>query len=183
MLLSNSVPNSNVDHCSGVKTESCDESESRDESDFGDLEPDVANMEAFLVNNPCWDWLKGRVEVQTRATSWPSCFMKPIAEKLSDLPASATHHGYFCTRFMIEWHPRTFLRTQFDDNNNWRLGDVIVLTGSNGTVQACTCSEYLSMMWPTMGVALLRVLEDDLRADSVTETKRMGIHTLSKHDL
>jgi len=163
------------DHGSSAKTES------HDDTDFGDLEPDVANMETFLVNNSCWDWLKGRIEVHTRATSWPLCFMEPIVQTLSGIPASATRHGYFSTRFVVGWHPRAFLRTQFDDNNNWRLDNVIVLTGSNGTVQACTCSEYLSMMWPTMGVALLRVLEDDLEADSVTETKREGIYFLLHH--
>jgi hypothetical protein len=140
--------------------------------DIGALEPELVLMEKFLVNNECREWLESRVKAQTRATSWPIFCMECIAQAFYDMPFLDNNWGYFQARFVVSWHPRSFLRSQFAYNNQRKLGNIITLTGNNGIYQACTCSEYIRMMWPMTGDGLLQVLEEDLQMDSEEETSR-----------
>lgn len=87
------------------------ETKSDDDPDPGALEPDILSMEEFLVGNSCWDWLKCRVEVRTRVTSSPIFCMERVAQIFYDMPSSGKNRGFFCARFVVSWHPQSFLRT------------------------------------------------------------------------
>ena len=51
----------------------------------------------------------------------------------------------------IDWDLLGFMKTQYHDNRNARLGSVITLTGTALRAQATTCSEYSQKTWPAQG--------------------------------
>ena len=59
--------------------------------------------------------------------------------------------GTVAVNLHIDWNLLDFMKTQYHDNGNAKLGSVITLSGTVLHAQATTCSEYAQKTWPAQG--------------------------------
>jgi hypothetical protein len=75
----------------------------------------------------------------------------------------------------LDWDPVEFMDEQYRLYNatECRLQDVICLCGAGDEVQALSCGDYASKMWPRFGPALLDITSQAM--DATTGTYKGGI--------
>ncbi len=72
-------------------------------------------------------------------------------------------------RYMVNWELPSYMRAFFP--NGQRLGDVMTLSGDAKNAWATSCREYLASTWEDIGLLLLEVIEEMLRAPSIGMSK------------
>ena len=59
----------------------------------------------------------------------------------------------------MEWDLLGFMKSQYPDNENAKLGSVITLSGTVPHAQATTCSEYAQQTWPSQGSKVIKAYQ------------------------
>ena len=68
-------------------------------------------------------------------------------------------YGTIEATLVIGWDPLDFMKTQYPDDGNAKLGSVITLSGWVTCAQATTCSDYAQKTWPTQGLNVIMAFQ------------------------
>ena len=68
----------------------------------------------------------------------------------------------------MPWNPVDFMKTQYPDNGNAKLGSVITISGTVLRAQATTCSEYAQKTWPVHGLNVIMAFQNAISSSSCT---------------
>lgn len=123
----------------------------------------------LLHEKEAYQWLLHRLDRQLTLTSENVESMEDIGRflrvNLFALPAlrgvisDRRIQPQFQLTFALDWDIHAFWRSQsYDEDFEIAIQGAIVLIGSAQHAQATTCVEYLELMWPAVGVSLLRLL-------------------------
>lgn len=69
----------------------------------------------------------------------------------------------FIMTFKVDWDPLEFLKQEYSEPSQTKIGNIIVLTGSTDMAQALTCSEYLRQTWPCSGRKIMNLIEKHIK--------------------
>ena len=121
----------------------------------------------FLTTNHAYYWLLSRVRsemlLSKREGTASECIRKEI---LRGLASREKRSGYgqplIKAKFRIPWSLPRFLETQYPQERNPRLGSLITLVASGDDVQALSCAQYMSQVWPVTGSETLNAVQGAL---------------------
>ncbi|VUC25621.1 unnamed protein product [Clonostachys rosea] len=136
----------------------------------GDNEAWLSSYREFIRNSGVFQWLLGRLYVESSLVATEPRAMEAIkakimsslrpSQKISRNVSSECFNASFC----VGWQPLVFFRGQeFGLDAAEVVSRVVTLTGSENDAQALTCSQYLSQTWPTTGLLTLRLIQEVLR--------------------
>ena len=126
---------------------------------------------AFLTNGHAYRWLLGRVRTELLLTERDGTSAETIRrEILRGLAYIPKGHGYgqavSKAKFVICWSLSEFLKEQYPEELDPQLGSLITIVGSGDDVQALTCSQYMSQVWPVTGLETLDALQEAFKKES-----------------
>ena len=70
-----------------------------------------------------------------------------------------TRKGAIKATLVLGWDLLDFMKTQYPDDGNAKLGSVITLSGWVLRAQATTCSDYAQKMWPAQGLNVIMAFQ------------------------
>ena len=130
----------------------------------------------FVVEGEAYQWLLGKIKAQLvldEGGTVMETIRTKILQALSFTKSGNTYRqAVYKATFEVAWCPATFIQDQFPDEQDIRLGAILVLTGSRLDAQATTCAQYMHQTWPTTGAELLLALEY-MVANEFTKLYRM----------
>jgi hypothetical protein len=121
----------------------------------------------FLTRSHAYQWLLSRMRAEVLLTrikgSRAETIKSEILEALASLPRTYEYGQAVKTcRFDIDWDLSGFLKEKYINEDGLQLGSLITIVGSGEDVQALTCAEYLTQVWPTTGLETLAALQGAL---------------------
>lgn len=121
----------------------------------------------FLTGSHAYYWLLSRVRSEIlhskREDTTAENIRRNIVKGLSSRPRRSGYgQAVSKARFEISWSLPGFLEKQYPEERNLRLGSLITLVASGDDVQALTCAQYMSQVWPVTGPETLSALQGAL---------------------
>jgi len=121
----------------------------------------------FLTSSHAYYWLLARVRTELLLTKRIGTSADNIRrEILKGLTSRSRKNGYGQTMikvtFQISWSLPQFLKQQYPEEDFVKLGSLITLVSSEDDVQALTCAQYMSQVWPVTGSDTLAALQGAL---------------------
>ncbi|RDW58641.1 hypothetical protein BP6252_13117 [Coleophoma cylindrospora] len=144
------------------------------------LASQVSEMKSFLTDSPVYKWLLEKI--------W-SVLVLDIGDELNGLrnairvglEGSREKLGYtqqiYKATFEIDCCLGIFLNHQYSAELSIKLGEVLVLVGSEVDAQLATCRDYVSQTWPYSGEELLQLLENMVEMDLKEQTQYFSDNT------
>lgn len=118
---------------------------------------DVEDCYTYLIEHAAFAWLVNRIAV-AMATSTDT--------KTLDITRTALLGCIRCNnRFSLrlEWDLRDFFEDQYEDADQIELSSVICICGTVPCVQALSAGEYIDMIWPKLGLEVLKGMSTALK--------------------
>ncbi|KAG0645247.1 hypothetical protein D0Z07_8888 [Hyphodiscus hymeniophilus] len=146
-----------------------------DQSDAVDDDDDVEDYAVanypeawqFLTSSHAYYWLLSRVRSEMLLSKREGTTAEKIRnEILRGLAAQPKRNGYgqamSKVKFNISWCFPQFLSGNYPKERNPSISSFITLVASKDNVQALTCGQYMSQVWPVTGPEILSALQGAL---------------------
>lgn len=126
---------------------------------------------AYLVEHAAFGWLVNRITVAMTTSD----DTKTIDATRAALFERISNNERFSLR--VDWALRDFFESQFEDTEHVELASVICICGTISRPQALSAGEYVDMIWPELGLQVLKGISTALQNVS---GKQQG--TSQEHD-
>ncbi|KAG9230363.1 hypothetical protein BJ875DRAFT_158352 [Amylocarpus encephaloides] len=121
----------------------------------------------FLTSSHAYVWLLARLKTEmllTKSDGTPADTIR--RDIMKGLASRLRKHGYGQTmskaRFQLSWSLPRFLMQQYPEERVPRLDSLITIIASGEDVQALTCAQYMSQVWPITGPETLVAVQGAL---------------------
>ncbi|KAK5170654.1 uncharacterized protein LTR77_005243 [Saxophila tyrrhenica] len=142
-----------------------------DDLDALEDESEVGQAKRFLCECPEFDWLIRRIRSLASVDGERKSLISVEAAFFALCGESADSMGlmYHPMKLRIEWNPKTYLAQQYGTAAD--LGSTLVLVGDGKACCVMRCGDYLDMLWPYVGRAVLEWVQRAAESeDRVYET-------------
>ncbi|GJC88609.1 hypothetical protein ColLi_11447 [Colletotrichum liriopes] len=144
------------------------EGDDEEEDDTEDPEiPVISIYRDILFNSSAYRWLVSRIRGEAKLQVPGGNVIKDVIRNtiLQTLGrpkriSRKTPQIIHTIVVLVEWDPFEFHRKQqYKEPLHLVLEDAITITGWGNNVQAATCLQYMTQLWPTTGPSFLRILQ------------------------
>jgi hypothetical protein len=146
------------------------------ESELDQLGTQFLAAKSFLKQSASWGWLLHRLSSSQTHTSWKTTTTDAIVCAVHKASSSGSREVVFRTA----WDPLSYMTEQFGDVPWPSLASSVSVAEGSGSIQAATCGQYASQIWPSLGPDVLLCLQAtiDKRFVGNTECKIGGCRNL-----
>jgi hypothetical protein len=136
------------------------------------------SFDTLISKSPAYEWLLARMHRELMLQpAKPDLLADIRAEITKSISTSSVVSRNRPSQevkasFVADWDPIAFILEQgYSGEPHEEIGKVVTLTGYINDAQATTCADYLNQTWPSVGLHVLRLINQVMRSSPDHEAR------------